>query len=64
MGVLTHQGMGRDAVFKPGVAKKQDLAPKVTAKKVRLAKMKEFRNSSVLMASSITLHTTHHLLTH
>ena len=52
--------MGREAVFNPGVAKKQDLGPKLTAKKMRLAKMKETRNSRVLMASSITLHTTHH----
>ena len=56
---LTHQGMGREAVFNPGVAKKQDLGPKLTAKNIRLAKMKETRNRRVLMASSITLHTTH-----
>ena len=61
-GALTHQGMGREAVFKPGVAKKQDLGPKLTAKKMRLAKIKDTRNSKVLMTSNITLqHTPHHV---
>lgn len=57
-GGLTHQGTGRDAVLRPGVAKKQDLGPKLIAKKTRLAKIKETRNSNVLMASNIALHTT------
>ena len=47
-GPLTHQGMGRDAEFKPGVAKKQDLGPKMIAKKTRLAKMNETRKQQCL----------------
>jgi len=35
-GRLTHQGIGKEAVLRPGVVKKHDLRPKLMAKKMQL----------------------------
>ena len=57
LGQLTHQGIGKEAVLRPGVVKKHDLRPKLMAKKMQLEYMKEQKNSKVLIVVSITLHT-------
>lgn len=35
-GQLTHQGIGKEVVLRPGVVKKHDLRPKLMAKKMQL----------------------------
>lgn len=61
---LTHQGIGRDRLLKPGVAKKQECGPKLDAKKIWLVYMKATRNSCALTTTSMTLHDKNQTVVH